>query len=394
MEVEVSFSAPSPILLVMRSLFFPRHKTATLPQTVSFVVMALVIVGIEITATDSGLNLLVSRQFAPTLFLLAVFLLAIRWTAFEFVFVVGFLLFVSLDLLTGQGMIGFGLYLILILWFVRSWIIPAGLVLILSETLLIVMSDVPELQIVSSLLVGGTVLAVGLALRYYSERKISAEKETEEAILARDQVRQELASQLHDTIAKDTAHVLLLAQDFAGRHPELSNEITPIVTAASSASRTIRPMIMSLGGDKDPVALQDVIDQVTAMLKTRHIALAVTQDEEITKALPQPQESTAALAIRECGTNILKYAPANSDADLTVDIDDGTGTLSLSMTNVVSEETPVEGVTGGYGLKNLQTRLRYEGGDMELARLVNRWLVYITIPAARKENPVGSTVHG
>ena len=108
------------------------------------------------------------------------------------------------------------------------------------------MSITPSLEAFSSVLTAVLVLVIGLALRWQNGRRVLAEQEKETIRRAATENRRELARQLHDTTAKDLAHVAVLAQDVTTRHPELSSELLPLVVAATDASRRIRPMILSI----------------------------------------------------------------------------------------------------------------------------------------------------
>ncbi|RTE48452.1 histidine kinase [Actinotignum sanguinis] len=195
------------------------------------------------------------------------------------------------------------------------------------------------------------------------------------------QTRQELARQLHDTTAKDLAHIAILAQDIAIRHPDLSEELDKLVKVATSASRRIRPLILSMDTTATETPLSEVITQVTNMLRTRDITLEVNINGDIDTLTTRQQRRTAALAIRECASNILKYAPAGSEANLVIEVTTAPNLLALSLSNQIASQPQTSHMSSGYGLANLANRIRTEGGTIQSKAVDQQWITYITLPA-------------
>ncbi|MDR6938546.1 hypothetical protein [Arcanobacterium hippocoleae] len=163
---------------------------------------------------------------------------------------------------------------------------------------------------------------------------------------------------MHDTTAKDLAHVAILAQDVATRHPELSGELSPLVAAATEASRRIRPMILSIDTAASKAPLSQVVWQAAQMLKTSRITLDTVIPDDLDNAVTRQQHLTGALAVRGCAANILKYAPADSVANLVIDTDAEPGVLAISLSNKIADTPVTSGMSSGYGLANLGSRIR------------------------------------
>ncbi|WCC79328.1 hypothetical protein O6R08_07230 [Cutibacterium equinum] len=223
-------------------------------------------------------------------------------------------------------------------------------------------------------------MIVGLVLRWHSGRRLLAEQEKELLRASVVESRRELARQLHDTTAKDLAHVAVLAQDIAIRHPELNEEMDPLVSAATSASRRIRPMILAIDTSATEPTLPDVIEQVTRMLKTRNITLDLMACEDLDRLLSHQQRRTAALAIRECCSNILEYAPSDSLATLVAERNDTNGLLTISLSNEIAAQPAAPALSSGYGLENLGGRIQNEGGTMDITNAGGQWLTVINLP--------------
>lgn len=365
----------------MLHFIFPGYTRSTQVQPLVFTLLAVFFLVFDTAKLIPGQQETSTLGAFFSLVLLGVFVAAGWFQVCEYVFLVCYFGFDLLNLIDGFEMVSFALSILMIFWLMRSWIVPAVLVLVLDGVTATAMSITPSLEAFSSVLTAVLVLVIGLALRWQNGRRVLAEQEKETIRRAATENRRELARQLHDTTAKDLAHVAVLAQDVTTRHPELSSELLPLVVAATDASRRIRPMILSIDTAATEVPLSQVVQQVTHMLKTRNITLDTGISEGLDEAVTRQQRLTAALTIRECGSNILKYAPADSTANLVIDTDAEPGVLMISLSNEIADTPAAPGMSSGYGLANLGSRICSEGGTMEASNLGGQWLIYITIPA-------------
>ncbi|MDD7384146.1 MAG: histidine kinase [Actinomycetaceae bacterium] len=307
---------------------------------------------------------------------------------FEFAFVALLLVTNALNVAQAFSAANYGLFILIILWLIRSWIVPSVLVLLVYGITSTVVSTTPSLQAFSSALICVLILAIGLALRWQNKHRLLAQRQLEQAERSVVETRAELARQLHDTTAKDLAHVAVLAQDIVVRHPELSEEINPLIHVATDAAKRIRPMILTIDTSASEATLSEVVQQATQMLQTRSIVLDSQVPDGVDDVLTRQQQKTGTLAIRECASNILKYAPAGSRATLVIDITDEPQTLTMALSNKIADK-PVTDMSTGYGLANLRNRIHGEGGTMEATNVGGRWLIYITLPAGpRSAAPV------
>lgn len=379
----------------MLSLIFPNYPRSTLAQPLVFTLSAVFFLVFDTFQLIAGQHNASILGVIFSLVLLGLFVAAGWFQVCEYVFLASYFGFNLLNLIDGFEMVSFALSILMVFWLMRSWIVPAVLVLVLDGGIATAVSITPGLQAFSSVLTAVLVLAIGLTLRWQNGRRVLAEQEKETIRRAAAENRMELARQLHDTTAKDLAHVVVLAQDVVTRHPELSSELMCLVAAATDASRRIRPMILSNDTAASEVLLSPVVKQVKQMLKTRSITLDTVTPEDLDNTVTRQQRLTGALAIRECASNILKYAPAGSEANLIIDIDTGPGTLTISLSNEIADAPVAPGMSSGYGLANLGSRIRSEGGSMEASNLGSQWLIYITLPAHnhtdnQTENRAGS----
>ncbi|MFC5280754.1 sensor histidine kinase [Arcanobacterium canis] len=199
-----------------------------------------------------------------------------------------------------------------------------------------------------------------------------------EAAHASSRIREDLASLLHDTVAKELVQISLSAQHIASSHPE-DAELIALAELASQTSRRVRPMIMTLEADAHRQSLAEVVDLSKKMLLTRNITLEVESFLPECGVVDAQQDLIAGLVVREGATNILKYAKASTTAAVSLSTET-TGTLHISMSNeVATGELPT--ISGGFGLRNLQYRVEEVGGQIEFIKASSQWILTCALPS-------------
>lgn len=311
--------------------------------------------------------------------LLILFILSAWDSVFEFIFIATKILLTTFNLLNQLEMLDIGIFTIVVVWIIRSWFLPALAVLLVNETISYLVSDIPQAQLLSSIINIPIVVSIGLALSWQKGKRILAEASREKARQANLDIRSELAKQLHDTTAKDIAHIAIMLQDFTQQHPEHSGQLRPIIDTAFTASRRIRPMILSLDTEAKELSTSQVVQQVAQMLTTRNITLEANIDTEIDNSLDSNLSKKINLVLRECGTNILKYAPSSSNASVEIYINHAKEQVTVSIINQVASSSHFAEITGGYGLLNLKQRLESEGDSLEFTQLDERWIINVTL---------------
>ena len=352
---------------------FDRPKVT---KIVVFTSIAVLIGGIELFDLQNTQSY---SYYLTALGLLTVFTLSAWNTVFEFIFITTKILLTVFNLLDQLEMLDIGIFTIVVVWIIRSWFLPALAVLFLNETISFLISDIPEAQLLSSIINIPIVVSIGLALSWQKGKRILAEASKEKARQANLDIRSELAKQLHDTTAKDIAHIAIMLQDFTQQHPEYSGQMRPIIDTAFTASRRIRPMILSLDNEAKELSTSQLVHQVEQMLTTRKIALEASIDSEIDNSLDSKLSKKINLVLRECGTNILKYAPPSSNASVEIYINHAKEQVTVSIINQVAPGSHFTEITGGYGLLNLKQRLESEGDSLEFTQLDERWIINVTL---------------
>ncbi|WP_169172716.1 sensor histidine kinase [Bifidobacterium oedipodis] len=279
-----------------------------------------------------------------------------------------------------------GVFLIAAVWIVRHQAIRAVLLLAGYVLLMFWQTDAGLYRLASDTLLMVVVLTVGFAFRKFMDEaeqsRQDLEKTKEESAKAAEAIRAKLAMGLHDTIARDLARISISLESLAAAHPDLTDEITPIVGLVHNSSRRLRPVIMELSADAPTPSLNNAIAESKLMLQSRQLDLVAHMPEDIDQLLSRQAILTGSLFAREAATNALKYAQQETSVDLFVEV--GDGELSLMMTNAIAEKPSKNALTGGFGLGNLKSRIESEGGRLSFVSNSGHWIVNAVIPNQRE----------
>jgi signal transduction histidine kinase len=276
------------------------------------------------------------------------------------------------------------IYVVLADWIARKWTWQA--VGFLAVLLALTYSNSPN--------VGSTVLvtavcvliatSVGIALRRTNDKVQALERETREAkeaaLRARDQVQEELAAQLHDTAVRDLVRLVSLNDSPARSPEEVQAKEEMMGQIARNALRNIRATINRQGAPAAAPDATDVISICQRMLRSRNIELVTECPENLNAVVARDQLEVFSLVVQEGSTNILKYAPTGSQAQLLIDGSPTAG-ISIVLTNSVDVSRKDAGsLTGGFGLQNLTSRVEAIGGECVSERRGNDWQLIAALP--------------
>ena len=197
--------------------------------------------------------------------------------------------------------------------------------------------------------------------------------------------RRRIAREMHDVVAHSLA--VMVAQAEGGRmavadQPERAPQILEsIATSGREALAEMRGLLGVLRDGASPGApqptlgdLPNLVDQVrTAGLP---VDLAVTGEP---LRLPPVRETAAYRVVQEALTNVVKHAPRDSSATVTLTWE--ATALHVTISNDDATPTPGAGATRGRGLIGMQERLDAVGGTFRAGRVEGGWLVEARIPA-------------
>lgn len=309
------------------------------------------------------------------------------WT--DILFIAFFATFSFTDLSDNLGFFLFAVIAIFSLWIYKGWFIQTVVFFVTSNITFFINSRDTFAFILFFMLEITLIPTLGFLLRWQRsntetlQNDLATLKKEAEAIGV--QVRRELAAQLHDTTAKDLARVAIFAQHLRDSpEPVTKQELSALAELATTASRRIRPTILSLDSTRTNASLEKAVQESRKMLTARDITLEVVTPEDLDSSLTRQQKIVAALTVRESATNILKYAPENSTARLEVELDSDQ-TLYISIQNDVATKA-ASGITGGFGLRNLEDQINQEGGTLLFGKTNLTWNLNAEIPFKTGEN--------
>lgn len=284
-----------------------------------------------------------------------------------------------------------GVYAVAADWISRRWYLPASTGLVLLETAQILESPAPQLEVVGALLGMSLATAVGLRVQWSQARvadlEIRAEASRQEAQRAHQIVRDEIAATLHDTVAADLTRVIVTAQSMVRRAPDAGSamEAGALEEVARDALVHLRALMNTTlsGQASSPQSLEDVVATCRTMLGARGVILDAEPLTIFEQACPLRQLSMLALVLREGSTNALKYARAGSTVGLSFERSED-GSIGLTMVNDIDvvDDIASDVLSGGFGLRNLSTRIALEGGRMHFGSNAGRWMLAAVIPRA------------
>lgn len=283
--------------------------------------------------------------------------------------------------------LGLGIYLVAANWMYRGWYLPAVVgPLVVEGTNLGVTGN--NGFIVAFILGMAIAAPAGLGVRWQSRRAELLEDQLRHVQeVAREEATDRLKSELHDTVARNLAQLILAAQKLP-RGSEGTEESERIEALARNSLDAIRTLIKGQEAAPKSGSIEEAIASSKTMLREKKITLEVAGDESVCENSTHDQASIASLAIQEGALNILKYGRSHSTAELTFDMDDDSS-LTMAFINVVGKAEEVVFLAGGFGLVNLTARAQSMGGDAYGWLDDDKWILTLTVPSVRTKDPIG-----
>lgn len=245
-------------------------------------------------------------------------------------------------------------------------------------------------------------LAYGIGAMRHSNKK-QAEEAKNEAKEALHQQRLELATFLHDSIAKSFTRVTMqsqsLAIEFEDDNPELVGNLNDIAETSREGLLQLRQLLALLKsndddseeslpsaiGQDEPIPTVDkVLAQAKRELEAEGFIVSLSSNLGSQPTLSQISEVIAP-AISEVCTNIEKYGAAKSEVQIfaTGNRDDG---YTVTVRNRIAPSPnllPRAVLSSGFGLASLRRRTRLLSGSIETDKNNDIWTTTITLPAPK-----------
>lgn len=351
----------------------------TLVLQITAVAMAVLIGVMEILSVRSDAGTFWDNELLHIVFTLTI---CITFSFVAFLGIFGELLFIGVYAsfaLMPEGpplqLMMLGLGFIACRWIVArktTWAI-----LLLGSVVLInaIQTEITLNHIVAYAFLIASTLLFGFGLRLTYEHVTTRNAELEQARLevvqAESSIKKELARNLHDTVARDLARIAMTLESVGISHPDLRDQLDPIMKLARESSRRLKPTIAALNVDLEPSTFSAAVRESELVLGTRGISLTTMLPPELDQLFDQATSDIACLVLREATYNILKHAKRNSEAHLIVEAEDGN--TSLTILNKRSAANSSAGITEGFGLINLHRQVEECGGKLTVSSSKTKW---------------------
>ena len=267
--------------------------------------------------------------------------------------------------------------------------------LFIGATITVALAAVHTTRWVSSFLVTCVACAIGIgvgsAFRWLDNRREQAEEQAADALQqaanAREEERQQLASELHDVVAKDLTVITMLAGSL--RLNTANEGVVEAAKSIESTSRTalddLQRLLLVLRNHNLPLVSspthEDSVEATVAAMVTRLETLGWHVESSIACA-PMPVSVSDAVnrILDESTANAIKHnGPAIARLTVTDEGDDVVVTVSNPV--IDSEIEPVRST--GMGIARLKERVSLLHGEISIGLRNGWWVVNARIPRAK-----------
>ena len=255
-----------------------------------------------------------------------------------------------------------------------------GGALIVAGNILAFVSSSPTLgDVIGGIAVSVTTCTLGIAFRWRSRARA---REIDQVRLIE---REQLARDLHDTVAHHVSAIAVQAQAgsaVAKTDPDATAEV--LRTIEGEASRTLREMRAMVGilrrSDGPDLAPTPGLTELQALRATDAGAPAITvQVDGDADSVPAAVAAAVFRITQEAVTNARRHATRVTRIDVAVRID-----ASGVLVDVRNDGETSAAAPAGYGIRGMQERAALLGGTCEAGRGPNGgWVVKAALPRAR-----------
>ncbi len=240
---------------------------------------------------------------------------------------------------------------------------------------------------------------VGLAVQHFQRLRTAQDGRLRSATshhdAARDDVRRELAGELHDIVAHQLS---LITMQATGYRDETDAEAlragldrVTAINASAQADLALLLHVMRTGaGAAQPetgagwLSPTAAADAAAATLREAGRPVRVDIDPAIDAADPTTRRTMTRI-IREATTNILRYGRPGGTCSIRIAMS-GDG-LRLTIDNPLPERARHSVHSTGLGLIGLEERLRITGGTLETGAAEGRWRLAAQLPLTPRAHP-------
>ena len=297
------------------------------------------------------------------------------------------------------GLLFLGVFAVVLDWIARGWWVAAVLALCVPQITQLSTSQHFAADVFGVVLGSFFAIIGGLAVRHFENRnrileqeRITAEEALEAAERAQEQIREEVASTLHDTLAADLVRISMSSHSLAMRSND--SEIAAVARELEESSRsTLRDLRAVIAATRPQQRSEHtrstgaVVQTCRDMLAGRDIKFEVDIPEGLDEKCSIDLRKNLSLVIQEGAVNILKYAETGSEAVLFIQVS-GDGDVDLMLVNERGNERMEDSgaFTSGFGIESLEARIASSGGFLHVSQRESRWILVAHLVEPGKEH--------
>lgn len=247
--------------------------------------------------------------------------------------------------------------------------------------------------VISFGMASGLFLAIGLAYGYFLEHRerlvIELDRQRQDILDARAHERRLLAGELHDVVAHQLSLITMQAGALADTYdvPTLQRGLRRLAELNRSAESDLNVLKSVMRDEQASGTTPDLhrqtvtgtADAVRTVLRTAGFCTQVRVADEADALEPSILHTVVRL-LRECSTNMLRYAPSGRDCELEVAVDGDR--LLFRATNPLAEGQRADSpLSSGLGLRGLAERISLQEGTFSAGQSDGQWVVKADLPA-------------
>ncbi len=296
---------------------------------------------------------------------------------------------------SGATMGMLAVYVVVALWISRGMWLPSTLALILAEGSALIWSTKPEAQILSLALGTSITIIVGLLIRNMTRRNKVLEsdlkevKEQSEKALAA--LRLAVNTRMHDDVATRLVAISSLAEQIEPDDGVSKEDLDLLKSLITESLTSVRAVIRDYK-TVDPKTLLMTVSEVQTMLTARSMTLEVDVSG-VSGTVLDNREPLLPLVIWEGCANAFKYGREGSAVNVVIE-ETQEDRVTTTIKNVIATEESGDDdwdrlskrVSGGYGLRNLETQINASGGQLATWTVESAggstWILMAELPAS------------
>jgi two-component system sensor histidine kinase DesK len=234
-------------------------------------------------------------------------------------------------------------------------------------------------------------VAFRLSRRSFELREKLGLANEEIARLSKNEERQRISRDLHDTLGHTLSLITLkseLAEKLITKNPERAiQEVKDIQSTSRAALKQVRELVSGMNA----VTIRDELVNAKQILAAANIELKV-QGDLTDGSAPPLTDNILGMCLREAVTNAVKYSKART---LKVDWVEEPGLFKLAVADDGggTDAPASEGSTLGSGLRGMKERLKLVEGELDFDSVKGRGTtITFTVPRVTKSNKAGDQI--